>query len=46
MAVDVAKTGLSERGPMWWTDSQPNLNRRMAKTTSYADWFRRKTEDT
>jgi hypothetical protein len=40
MAVDVAKTGLGERGPVWWEDGQPDLNRRMAKTTPYANWYR------
>ena len=38
-AVDAAKVGLGERGPPWWTDGAPDLNRRMARTTIYADWF-------
>ena len=37
--VDAAKQGLGERGPVWWTDGAPDLNRRMARTTPYADWF-------
>ncbi|QDT14055.1 hypothetical protein [Alienimonas californiensis] len=38
-AVDAAKTNLGERGPVWWTDGAPDLNRHMAKNTPYADWF-------
>ena len=37
--VDAAKTGLGERGPVWWTDGAPDLNRHMARTTTYAAWF-------
>lgn len=38
-AIDSAKRELGERGPAWWTDGAPDLNRRMARTTIYADWF-------
>lgn len=38
-AVDKAKLALGERGPVWWTDGSPDLNRHMARTTAYADWF-------
>jgi hypothetical protein len=34
--VDEAKQALGERGPVWW-DGSPDLNRRMAKNTLYAD---------
>ncbi|ADL00851.1 hypothetical protein [Brevundimonas subvibrioides] len=37
--VDDAKIALGERGPVWWTDASPDLNRHMARTTIYADWF-------
>ncbi len=37
--VDAAKHALGERGPPWWTDGAPDLNRRMARNTPYADWF-------
>lgn len=37
--VDAAKQALGERGPVWWDDGSPDLNRRMAKNTVYADWF-------
>ncbi len=40
-AVDVAKRGLGERGPVWWTDGSPDYNRRMARNTPYADWYER-----
>ena len=38
-AVDAAKMGLGERGPVWWNDGSPDLNRHMARNTVYADWF-------
>lgn len=37
--VDRAKVALGERGPVWWSDGAPNLNRHMAHTTPYADWY-------
>ncbi len=37
--VDAAKVALGERGPVWWDDGAPDLNRRMARTTVYAEWF-------
>lgn len=38
-AVDTAKVALGERGPVWWTDGAPYLNRHMVRNTPYADWF-------
>ena len=38
-AVDAAKIALGERGPAWWEDGAPDLNRHMARTTVYAGWF-------
>ena len=38
-AVDDVKQALGERGPVWWEDGAPDLNRHMAKNTTYADWF-------
>ncbi len=37
--VDAAKIALGERGPVWWEDGAPDLNRRMARNTPYAEWF-------
>lgn len=37
-AVDQAKRALGERGPVWWTDGAPDLNRRMVANTPYAEW--------
>lgn len=37
--VDAAKRALGERGPIWWQDGAPDLNRHMARNTLYADWF-------
>ena len=38
-AVDEVKQALGERGPVWWDDGSPDLNRHMAKNTLYATWF-------
>lgn len=37
-AVDEAKRALGERGPPWWSDGAPDLNRHLARTTPYAGW--------
>ena len=37
--VDAAKHALGERGPVWWTDGAPDLNRHLAKNTPYAAWW-------
>jgi len=37
--VQAAKVGLGERGPVWWADGAPDVNRHMARNTPYAAWF-------
>jgi hypothetical protein len=37
--VQAAKVALGERGPVWWDDGKPDLNRHMARTTEYAEWY-------
>jgi hypothetical protein len=37
--VDAAKRGLGERGPVWWDDGAPDLNRTLAANSPYAGWF-------
>jgi hypothetical protein len=37
--VDAAKRALGERGPVWWDDGSPDLNRKMAKNTPYGEWL-------
>lgn len=37
--VNDAKIALGERGPVWWSDGAPDLNRRMARNTPYRAWF-------
>ncbi|SMO97777.1 hypothetical protein [Paracoccus laeviglucosivorans] len=44
-AVDAAKQALGERGPVWWRDGAPDLNREMAKNTPYAEWLARVEKD-
>jgi len=39
VAVDAAKHGLGERGPVWWQDGTPDFNRHLAKNTPYASWY-------
>ena len=38
-AVDDAKRALGERGPVWWSDGEPDLDRRLIKNTPYATWY-------
>lgn len=38
-AVDRVKRALGERGLVWWDDGAPDLNRHMARTMTYADWY-------
>ena len=38
-AVDAAKRSLGERGAAWWSDGEPDYNRRLAKNTPYAAWY-------
>jgi hypothetical protein len=38
-AVDQAKTELGERGPVWWSDGAPDLNRHKVKDSPYAAWY-------
>lgn len=44
-AVDAAKRALGERGPVWWTDGAPDLNRRMVVNTPYAQWYETLPQD-
>ena len=37
--VNAAKVALGERGPVWWDDGTPDLNRHMVPNTPYRDWF-------
>lgn len=37
--VDAAKRALGERGPPWWDDGAPDLNRHLVRNTGYAEWF-------
>jgi hypothetical protein len=39
VAVEEVKRALGERGPVWWDDGSPDLNRHMAKNTPYAGWY-------
>ena len=38
-AVNAAKIALGERGPPWWDDGAPDLNRRKVAGTHYAEWW-------
>ena len=39
-AVDTAKIALGERGPVWWTDGAPDLNRHKVNDSPYAEWWK------
>ena len=38
--VDRVKVALGERGPVWWQDGSPDLNRHLVVNTPYAGWLR------
>lgn len=38
-AVNEAKIGLGERGPVWWSDGAKDYNRHLVKNTPYAEWY-------
>ena len=38
-AVDLVKRELGERGPVWWTDGAPDLNRHAVTNSPYAKWY-------
>jgi hypothetical protein len=38
-AVDTSKIALGERGPVWWTDGAPDLNRHKVSGSPYAQWW-------
>jgi hypothetical protein len=38
-AVNQAKIALGERGPVWWQDGAPDLNRHLARTGPYGQWY-------
>ncbi len=42
-AVDAAKHALGERGPVWWTDGAPDLQRHLVANTPYAAWYAART---
>jgi hypothetical protein len=37
--VQAAKEALGERGPVWWQDGAPCLNRHKVHLTPYAGWY-------
>ncbi|AWN40228.1 hypothetical protein [Methylobacterium durans] len=39
IAIEAAKRDLGERGPIWWTDGAPDLDRRPVAATPYAAWY-------
>ena len=45
LEVDNAKRSLGERGAAWWSDGEPDFNRRLIANSPYADWWRTKTGD-
>jgi hypothetical protein len=42
-AVNRAKIGLGERGPVWWDDDAPDYTRYLIDNTPYADWFSKRS---
>jgi hypothetical protein len=42
--VQAFKEALGERGPIWWDDGAPDLNRRLVENTHYAQWWRERAK--
>jgi hypothetical protein len=38
--VQMAKVALGERGPVWWQDGSPDINRTLVANSVYAEWYR------
>jgi hypothetical protein len=38
-SVDAAKRALGERGPVWWDDGAPDLNRKLVRNSPYRQWY-------
>jgi hypothetical protein len=38
-AVQRAKEGLGERGPVWWDDGAHDYTRHLARNSPYRDWY-------
>lgn len=43
--VQAAKVGLGERGPPWWQDGTPCLNRHKVENSPYAAWYAGHTKE-
>jgi hypothetical protein len=39
LEIDRVKRLIGERGPVWWTDGAPDLNRHLVKNTPYSAWY-------
>ena len=37
--VNEVKVALGERGPVWWSDGAPDVNRHHPKNTAYRQWW-------
>src|ERR1700753_3922957 len=37
--IHAVKVALGERGPVWWTDGQPDYNRHKIENTPYRYWY-------
>jgi len=37
--VQASKVALGERGPVWWDDGAPDLNRHKVQNSPYLEWY-------
>lgn len=44
-AVQIAKEGLGERGPVCWKDGARDYDRHLVKNTPYAEWYASRDEN-
>lgn len=43
--VNTCKVQLGERGPVWWDDGAPDLNRHKVQSTPYAGWYAQRQQE-
>ena len=39
-ALEVPERALGERGPVWWSDDEPDYTQCKIENTPYAEWYR------
>ncbi|QDG93254.1 hypothetical protein NIBR502774_12500 [Rhizobium sp. NIBRBAC000502774] len=38
-SMQTSAVALGERGPVWWNDGEPDLNRTLVRNSLYSEWY-------